>query len=284
MEFGNAPCSWRVFYPTGNTITAEGYLDAVARAGYRSTELGPLGFLPEDVPALSDALESRGLALAGASHVHVLAEPGSWPVLHAALTRLGHVLSALKAPHLVLMDESEWYPNDRQGVVDEAGWRNAIDLIQRAQKYCGDRFGITLHFHPHAGTCIEREAQIDRLLQETDVTLCFDTGHHAYWGQDPIAYMRKAWDRIGFVHLKNVDAKVRARMLQGELDVNEAFSAGVMCALPDGVLDMGAIIRLIAEKGFAGPCIVEQDPAKQDTMAECEALAARNLAFLRTLA
>jgi inosose dehydratase len=284
MDFGNAPCSWGVFYPTGNAITADGYLDAVKRAGYRATELGPLGFLPEEPDALADALGSRGLSLAGASHVHVLAEHGSWPVLHAALTRLGRVLQALNAPHLVLMDESEWYPKERQGVVDEAGWRNVVDLIERAQKYCADRFGIALHFHPHAGTCIEREAQIDRLLAETAVSLCFDTGHHAYWDQDPIAYMRKAWDRIGFVHLKNVNAAVRARMLKGELGVNQAFSEGVMCALPDGVLDMAAILRLLKERGFAGPVIVEQDPAKQDTPQDCESLAARNLTYLRGLA
>jgi sugar phosphate isomerase/epimerase len=47
---------------------------------------------------------------------------------------------------------------------------------------------------------------------------------------------------------------------------------------------MAAILRLLQERGFAGPCIVEQDPAKQDTMGDCEALAARNLAYLRTLA
>jgi len=284
MQFGNAPCSWRVFYPTGNSITADGYLDAVARAGYRLTELGPLGFLPEDTGVLSDALAKRGLSLAGASHVHVLAEPGSWPVLQGALDRLGRILSELKAPHFVLMDEGEWYPKDKQGVVNEAGWRNVIDLVKQSHAYCADKFGIALHFHPHAGTCIEREAQIDRLLDETDVTLCFDTGHHAYWDQDPIRYMRKAWDRIGFVHLKNVDGAVRARMLRGELDVNQAFDAGVMSPLQDGVVDIPGVIRLLKEKSYTGPCIVEQDPAKTDTMSDCESLAARNLIFLQSMA
>lgn len=77
MQIGNAPCSWGVFYPTGNSINAEGYLDAVARAGYRVTELGPLGFLPTDTGQLADALAARDLTLAGAAHVHVLAEPPS---------------------------------------------------------------------------------------------------------------------------------------------------------------------------------------------------------------
>jgi len=55
IKLGNAPCSWGVFYPTGNTITAEGYLNAVAKAGYRVTELGPLGFLGDDPVWIADA-------------------------------------------------------------------------------------------------------------------------------------------------------------------------------------------------------------------------------------
>lgn len=282
MLIGNAPCSWGVFYPTGNTITADGYLDAVARAGYRLTELGPLGFLPTDTKVLADALATRGLRLAGAAHVHVLAEPGSWPVLKAALDRLGPILSQLGAPDLILMDESEWYPADRPGVVDEAGWRTMISHVRDARRHLADSHGIRLTFHPHVGTCVEREAQIDRLLDETDVDLCLDTGHHAFWNQDPVAYMRKVWDRIGFVHLKNVEAGVRARVLAGKLGPNESFAAGVMCPLPDGVVDIAAVIGLLKEKGYGGPCIVEQDPS-DDASETPEALAARNRIYLEGL-
>ena len=31
MKLGNAPCSWGVFYPTGNRITATAYLDAIKK-------------------------------------------------------------------------------------------------------------------------------------------------------------------------------------------------------------------------------------------------------------
>lgn len=279
MKIGNAPCSWGVFYPSGNTITAEGYLDAVARAGYGLTELGPLGFLPENPTWIAEALSRRGLSLAGAAHVHTLADPASAPALTATLHRLGRLLAALNCPHLILMDESEYYPATAQGVVDEAGWQTAMAMIRAAQAQMA-AYGITLHLHPHVGTCIEREAQIDRLLTETSVSLCFDTGHHAFWDQDVLAYMEKHWPRIGYIHLKNVNPKVRARVLSGELGVNASFDYGVMCALPDGVVDIQAILRLIAAKGFIGPVIVEQDPAR-DALETPEALAQRNLAFLQ---
>ena len=278
MIIGNAPCSWGVFYPTGNTVTAEGYLDAVARAGYRMTELGPLGFMGEDPVRIAETLAARGLTLAGAAHVHTLADPGSGPALTAVLHRLGRLLRALGCRHLILMDESEFYPAAARGVVTEAGWQSAISLIRDARARMADD-GITLHLHPHVGTCIEREAQIDRLLAETDVSLCFDTGHHAFWDQDVPAYMEKGWDRIGVIHLKNVDPVVRARVLAGALDVNASFDQGVMCALPDGAVDIAAVLRLIAARGFEGPVVVEQDPAR-DASETPEALARRNLAFL----
>lgn len=279
MKIGNAPCSWGVFYPTGNSITAEGYLDAVARAGYRLTELGPLGFLGEDPVWIADALAARGLTLAGAAHVHTLANPASAPALTATLHRLGHLLSALGSRDLILMDESEFYPVLAQGVVDDAGWHAAMSMIRQADALMRDTYDITLHLHPHVGTCIEREAQIDRMLAETEVSLCFDTGHHAFWDHDVLAYMEKVWDRIGFVHLKNVDPTVRARVLAGEIGVNASFDHGVMCALPDGVVDIGAVLRLLERLGFDEPVIVEQDPAR-DAAETPESLARRNLAFL----
>ena len=274
-KIGNAPCSWGVFYPTGNALTAEGYLDAVAQAGYRVTELGPLGFLGEDPDWIAAALQSRGLELAASAHVHTLADAASGPALTAALHRQGRLLQALGARDLILMDESEAYPETAQGVVDEAGWQVAMDMIRAAEMQLR-AYDIRLHVHPHVGTCIEREAQIDRMLAETGVSLCFDTGHHAFWDQDVLAYMERVWDRIGFVHLKNVNPKVRARVLAGELGVNASFNHGVMAPLYDGAVDIGAVMQMLVARGYDGYCVVEQDPS-EDANLTPDILARRNL-------
>jgi inosose dehydratase len=280
MKIGNAPCSWGVFYPKGNAITPTAYLDAVARAGYGVTELGPLGFLGHDPVWIAEALAARSLTLAGAAHVHTLADPASAPALTAALHHFGRLLPALGARDVILMDESEFYPVAAQGVVDKAGWQTAMAMIKQADVMMRDTYGIRLHIHPHVGTCIEREAQIDRLLAETDVSLCFDTGHHAFWDQDVLAYMAKVWDRIGFVHLKNVDPAVRARVLAGALGVNASFDHGVMCALPDGAVDIQAVLGLLVSRAYQGAVIVEQDPPL-DAYETPEVLARRNLAFIQ---
>lgn len=282
MLIGNAPCSWGVFYPSGNRISAQTYLDDVARAGYHATELGPYGFLPTDVRTLRAELDERDLALVGGVHVHTFSDPDSGPRLNAALLEIGRLLKALGSSHIVVMDESNAYPSNAIGVLEPAGWRAMCGMLEDARRFVADELGMTLSFHPHVATAIEHEHQIDRLLAETDISLCFDTGHHAFWGQDPLVYMHKVWDRIAYMHLKNVDGAVVARVLDGQVGVSNAMAQGVMCPLPDGVVDIGAVVRLLEARSFAGPVVVEQDPSDDPTFHPM-ALAVRNAEFLKAL-
>lgn len=283
MLIGNAPCSWGITYPTGNEFTWQRYLDEVAAAGYRGTELGPFGFLPKEAEVLRDELGRRRLTLIGATHVHTFSDVTSGPELLSTLKELSALLVSLNARNLVIMDESNAYPKGREGVLDAAGWTALTAMVRDAQKLVEGEFGLDLSFHPHIGTAVEKEAQIDRLLAETDVDLCFDTGHHAFWGQDPIAYMEKVFLRIAYMHLKNVDPTVRARVLAGELSVAASYGAGVMCPLPDGVVDIRAVMRLLEARKFTGPIVVEQDVAADATETPLE-LATRNLAYMNGIA
>ena len=115
MLIGNAPCSWGITYPTGNGYTWQQYLDEVATAGYRATELGPFGFLPKDAGLLKEELARRDLTLIGATHVHTLSDISTAPRLWATLRDLSALLVSLGARHLVIMDESNAYPPGRGG-------------------------------------------------------------------------------------------------------------------------------------------------------------------------
>jgi inosose dehydratase len=283
LLIGNAPCSWGVAYPTGNGVTWSQYLDEVAAAGYRATELGPLGFLPRDPEVLVRELDRRGLTVVGATHVHTFGDTRTAPDLMSTLREFGPLLSRLGARHLVVMDESNWYPEGQEGVLDAEGWGGLVRTVREAQALIEEDLGLKASFHPHIGTAVEREAQIDRLLGETSIDLCFDTGHHAAWGQDPLAYMRKVRDRIVYVHLKNVDAAVRRRLLSGEITVAGSYGAGLMAPLPDGAVDIAAVVRFLRETGFDGPVVVEQD-LSDDAPESPGALAARNLSYLERLA
>lgn len=283
MLIGNAPCSGGINYPTGNAFTWEEYLDQVAASGYRGTELGPFGFLPKDKAVLREALDRRGLTLIGATHVHTFGDRMSAPQLLRTLRELAPLLRDLGAQHLVIMDESNWYPPGKHGVLDEAGWQGLTATVREAQAVIEDEFRLKATFHPHVGTAVELEAQIDRLLAETSIDLCFDTGHHAFWGQDPLAYMKKVWGRIAYMHLKNVDAAVRQQVLDGRLPVEDSYGAGVMAPLPDGVVDIKAIMRFLEGKGYDGPVVVEQDIAGNARETPLQ-LARRNFAFMQAIA
>src|SRR5690606_30861537 len=100
MLIANAPCSWGINYPTGNACSWRQYLDEIAEAGYRGTELGPFGFLPKDAGLLKEELARRELPLIGATHVHTLGDPGSAPLLTQTLGELAPLLAELGARHL----------------------------------------------------------------------------------------------------------------------------------------------------------------------------------------
>lgn len=279
MLIANAPCSWGITGSASNAYTWQQYLDQVAEAGYRGTELGPYGFLPKDVGLLREELAKRGLVLIGGVHVHSFGDAASAPDLLATLRDLSALMQSLGAGHVVIMDRSEFYPKGQEGVLDAAGWKTLTGMVRDAQSLVEGEYGLKLSFHPHIGTAVEKEDQIDRLLADTDIDLCFDTGHHAFWDQDALAYMEKTFPRIAYMHLKNVDPKVRARVLSGELSVADSYGAGVMCPLPDGVVDIQAVMQLLQQRHFTGPIVVEQDVASNAVETPLQ-LAARNLAYM----
>ncbi|KQU99749.1 AP endonuclease [Devosia sp. Root105] len=239
--------------------------------------------MPKDKAVLGPELERRGLTLIGATHVHTFGDRASAPVLMATLRELAPLLKDLGAKHLVIMDESNWYPEGQEGVLDREGWTGLTATVREAQAVIEGEFGLKASFHPHIGTAVEFERQIDRLLEETEIDLCFDTGHHAFWGQDPLAYMEKVWGRIAYMHLKNVDATVRQRVLDGKLSVAASYGAGVMAPLPDGAVNIQAVMRFLDQKGFDGPIVVEQDIAEHAVETPLE-LAKRNYVYMQAIA
>ena len=68
--------------------------------------------------------------------------------------------------------------------------------------------GVTLCFHPHYGTCVFWQSDIDYFAEHTDpacVSFCFDTAHTTLAGMDPAALIRQYGSRVAYMHLKDVD-------------------------------------------------------------------------------
>lgn len=156
-------------------------------------------------------------------------------------------------------------------------------------EFTRDTYGIEVVYHPHIKSMIETEAEIERLMDYTGLRLCFDTGHHAYVNGDgargetsAIDFMKKHADKIAYLHFKNVDHDIFARVRRENLDSDTAFDLDVMCDLRDGIIDFGALRDAVDAIGFDGIGVIEQDMPRATTD-EAFAAARRNLEYLREI-
>jgi inosose dehydratase len=274
IAVGTAPDSWGVWFPSDPKQTPWWrYLDECAAAGYAWTELGPYGYMPPDVATLRRELEARSLRACGMAVMVHLEDGEAWPETERQLAGAGELLAGLGARYLVLIDDV--YSNlftgqaTRPARLDEAGWARLVETTQRVARLAGERFGLTTAFHPHAETHVEYEQQIERLLAETDpelVQLCFDTGHHAYRGGDPLAFMRRHHARVPYLHLKSVDPEKQRWVEREGVPFARAVASGMFCEPDRGAVDFVAFRDLLVELGYDGFAIVEQDmyPAPLD--------------------
>lgn len=96
--------------------------------------------------------------------------------------------------------------------------------------------------------------------------LCLDTGHLYYAGMDPIAALAYYFDRIDYLHFKDVNDAVFRDAIARELDFFTACAEGVMCPLGQGAIDYPALRAFLAERNYQGWITIEQerDPRSAD--------------------
>ncbi|HVC97238.1 MAG TPA: TIM barrel protein [Pirellulales bacterium] len=267
LQIGTAPDSWGIWFPSDpNQMPWQRFLDEVVEAGYDAVELGPYGYLPTDAKVLRQELEKRKLRVPAAFVMGNLVDAAAWPRLEREITDVGTLLAALEAKHFVLIpdmysDQNTGRPIGPVTLVDDA-WKRMIDTTHKVTDLVRERFGLQLAFHTHAETPIESEDQIEKFLEDTDpkrVSLCFDTGHHAYRGGDSVAFVRRHPDRIGYLHFKNVDPTVCAKVNAERTPFPKAVAMGVFCELSKGAVDFVALRDALREAGYRGWAIVEQD-------------------------
>jgi inosose dehydratase len=135
-------------------------------------------------------------------------------------------------------------------------------------------------FHPHTATYIESPDEVAALLEATDVSIAFDTGHTVVGGGDPVELARTARDRISHLHLKDVDANMLARVRSQELTVEQAWESGLFCEFGTGAVDFPAVLDALG--GFEGWAVVEQDRVAVlvDDLPSVRAVEERNLVAL----
>lgn len=284
---GNAPISWGVceIEGWGPQLPYQQVLDEHAAAGYAGTELGPWGYLPQDSATLRDELDRRGLRMAAAFVPVDLREEAGSTRARAQVRATAALLSALGAGHILLSDAGDdrrkaiagRTAENRAAGLTEAQWERYAAGLHELARLCREEYGLTLCFHPHAGTYVENPDEIDRLMAATEprlVRLCLDSGHVAFGGGDPVAVAEKYAGRIGHVHLKDIQLdRLRAFLARGE-DYTTAARQDVFVELGRGSVDIPGLIAALDRAAYAGWIIVEQDRVARpgtDTLASARA-------------
>ncbi|MFQ5793976.1 MAG: sugar phosphate isomerase/epimerase family protein [Candidatus Bipolaricaulia bacterium] len=269
VKVGSAPNSWGVEFVNDPRQTPwHRFLDEVAEAGYEWIEVGPWGYLPNDLPTLRAELNKRGLKICGTFVMRDFEDESQWPSIEAEILEKGELLSALGAEFLIFIDDT--YTERVKGtaaprlpaVLDDDAWKRLIEAVHQFADLTHDRFGLRLVFHPHTETHVEYEDQIETLLEQTDpdrVSLCLDTGHHAYRGGDPISFMHRYHHRIPYLHLKSIDPEVKQKVEAEKIPFIKAVKMDMFCEPSKGVVDFLAFRDALREIDYDGWAIVEHD-------------------------
>lgn len=296
-----APCCWGVDDVNNPHLPHwEKVLDQAAESGFGGLELGPYGYMPLDINQVSNVLQKRDLSIvAGTIFDDLVSINNRENLLRqtaeicSLITRLpkpqSHKGQRYDAPYLTVMD---WGHDERDFAaghsaeaprLDDASWSQMIDNIHAISELAHNEFGVRAVIHPHAGGYIEFADELERLISDIpmDVAgLCLDTGHMAYSGMDPVDTLRKYWERVDYIHFKDIDPIVFATVMNEKIRFFDACAKGVMCPIGKGNIDYLSIRALLTELKYAGYITIEQerDPRNTDSIIE-DLAASRN--FLR---
>lgn len=267
LTIGTAPDSWGVWFPSDpEQVSADVFLREVVEAGYEAIELGPYGYLPSDPRELADTLEAHGLSvLAGTvfSHLH---RPDSWDSVWKQVTDVAALTKAVGGEHIVVIpdvwrDHKTGANLESRDLTDEQ-WTALTSGHDELGRRILEEYGLHVQFHSHADSHVGYQPDIERFLESTNpefVNLCLDTGHVAYYGGDSVELITKYPDRIGYVHLKQVNPEIVSEVLDKDLSFPEAVRMGSMIEPPLGVPDMPPVLDALAALGRPISGIIEHD-------------------------
>lgn len=272
VQIGISPIAWQNDDLPDLTAayTMEQCLKEAREIGYTGVERGRR--MPQDTEGLRHYLNINDIALCGGwcsgnLLVNDLATE------QAAIAEQVEQFAALKSPCIVYAECSNTVQGDPATPVNNRPKLSRDEVLAYAAKLgelakwvAGQ--GLTLSYHHHMGSIIEDEDDVNWLMEGSpaEVTLCYDTGHLAFGGADPLAMLGRWSDRVHHVHYKDIRPGVVKQIRDTNGSFLDAVIAGAFTVPGDseGSIDFAAITDKLAEMNYSGWIVVEaeQDPAK----------------------
>jgi inosose dehydratase len=292
LRLGSCPDSWGVWFADDPKQTPwQRFLDELSAVGYEWVELGPYGYLPTAPSQLQDELAARKLKVAGGT-MHGLSglhRAEEFDAIVAQSRKVAELTRAVGANQLIFVPVPG-YRDDTTGAYIEPAeltgdqWTTLITSTNELGKILAGDYGVHLQFHPHADSHVETQAQTERFLQETDpaaVNLCLDTGHLAYRRADCVQIITEFPDRIGYVHIKQMDPAIVEQAEREDLAFGQAVARGASCEPPQGLPHVPAVVEALSGLDAEIFVVVEQDmyPAPFD---KPKPIAERTFSYLRS--
>src|ERR1700739_1305296 len=157
-------------------------------------------------------------------------------------------------------------------IFDNQQWGALCEGLNDLGRMANDK-GMRLCYHPHMGTGVITEEDIDRLMGSTApslVHLLLDTGHLEFGGVSAHKIAQTYGHRIKHIHLKNVRSDVVNQARQKNFSFQDAIEAGVFTVPgdPEGAIDFTPIFQSLGAAKFEGWLVIEaeQDPAKANPL------------------
>lgn len=259
-----APISWGVCEVPGwgVQLPPELVLAEIRSLGIVATEAGPDGYLGNDPEQVRALLERNGLRLLGGFLPIVLHDPARLEASLAKVHRTAAFFAELGAEivNTALLVDDDWSP---PVPLTDAEWSHLLEALPLVDAAAAEH-GVVQALHPHWGTLVEQDAEVRRVLEESSVRICLDTGHLALGGSDAVALAQAYSPRVVHAHLKDVDAALVRRLRAGELTLVEGARAGLFRPLGTGDARVDEVVTALEQAGYGGWYVLEQDTTLAD--------------------
>jgi len=265
IKLAISPVTWGVdFADSPNNPPWQQVIDDIVESGLPAMELGPVGYLPEDPEFIRSLIADNNLLSAGSFIFDEFHDPDARERLIGIAERVCRLIEASGGTLLSLIDKPDAVrvaTAGRPGAaprLDDASWAAMLDQFNAIAAVARE-FGVHPVVHPHVGGYVEFEDEIERLVAETELDLCLDTGHLAYARMDPALMIRRHADRLAHVHFKDIRADILDRVDSEALTFWQAIAEGIFCPVGEGVVDIADVLAALDDAGYDGFATIEQD-------------------------